>query len=148
MTEAERLEMVGIRLPASLTEELDAKAKEMDCSRSVLIRSILREFLDDARIVRLDDYLAEAAEAQFRISVLHGTPRESDTSVVVESDDPEFLSWMCACEYFMSMTAEKSGLPFDEALCKLCEGAHEYENKILRLRGARGPAGIGVLTPV
>ena len=48
-------------------------------------------------------------------------------------DDPELPSWKLACEYFMTKTAERSGIAFDEALCQLCEGAHKYETKILRL---------------
>lgn len=136
MKKAETLEKVGIRFPPSLTEQLDAKAKEMDCSRSVLIRSILWEFLNQAKIIRLEDHIAESAEAQFRISVISRQPTGSKTTVVVESNGAEFISWMCACEYFMMMTAERSGLGFDDALCQLCEGAHKYVTKILRLPDA------------
>lgn len=133
--EKEPLEDVEIRFPRSLTEQLDAKAKEMDCSRSVLIRAILWEFISQAKVIDLGAYITESAEAQFRISVVKGRPTESDVSVSVESSDAEFIHWMCACEYFMSMTAEKSGKDFDEALWLLCEGAHKYDNKILRLHG-------------
>ena len=131
--EKERLDSVGVRLPASLTEQIDAKAKEMDCSRSVLMRSILWEFMSQSKITDMGDYIEDLAEAQFRISVLKGRPAENEVKIVVECTESQFIHWMCACEYFMSMTAEKSGLPFDEALCKLCEGAHRYDNKILRL---------------
>ncbi len=129
----ERLDHVGVRLPASLTKQLDAKAKEMDCSRSVLIRSILWEFISQSKITKMDNYITGSADAQFRISVVEGQPTEDQAQIIVESSDAEFIHWMCACEYFMNMTAEKSGLGFDEALCKLCEGAHKYDNKILRL---------------
>jgi len=134
MTKPERLENFGIRFPRSLTEELDAKAKEMDCSRSVLIRSILWDFLNEAKIIRLDEYMAESADAQFRISVARGTPTEGEATVMVEATDADYTTWRLACEYFLSMTAKKSGIEdFDEALCVLCDGADKYENKILRL---------------
>lgn len=131
--EPERLEKVGIRFPRSLTEQLDTMAKDMDCSRSVLIRSILWNFLQDAKTIKFQEGIAQSAEAQFRISVIPGQPRESGAMIIVESNKAEFVSWMCACEYFMTMTAQKSGLGFDEALSKLCEGAHTYVSKILRL---------------
>lgn len=50
-----------------------------------------------------------------------------------EGDSDLYTLRMCACEYFMNMTAKASRVGYDEALCQLCKGSKQYYNKVISL---------------
>lgn len=58
-------------------------------------------------------------------------------SVKVESEGHSDLLTLriCACEYFMNMTAKLSNLSYDMALSQLCSGSRQYDNKVITLPG-------------
>ena len=41
---------------------------------------------------------------------------------------PPFVYWMMMAEYVLHVTALESGLPYDEALAKLLEGANKWRD--------------------
>ena len=58
-------------------------------------------------------------------------PGEDKARVVIGVNDDvktEFAAWMCACEYFLHKTAQKSGAGYEKALELLCQGAMTYKD--------------------
>ena len=46
-----------------------------------------------------------------------------------DGQEPPFVYWMAMTEYLLFLTANKSGLPFEDALAKLVEGARTWVDK-------------------
>jgi len=63
--------------------------------------------------------------------ILQVTKQSNWANVIVEvlaagQAENNFSYWIPACEYFMSVVAKNSKLPFDEALQTLVKGAKTY----------------------
>lgn len=66
----------------------------------------------------------------FKILVFD-SPEDDKAKVVIGiSDDVDttFTAWMCACEYFLHKTAQKSNAGYEKALELLCQGAMTYKD--------------------
>lgn len=73
---------------------------------------------------------------EFRITVSH-EDNFRRAFVKVESNGPlPYIYWMCACEYFLHQTAERS-VDYEAALKALSEGAKSYKTKVIRVDGGK-----------
>lgn len=67
---------------------------------------------------------------EFLIAVDELEDGKAKVTITPDKDDvdDDFYFWMCACEYLLHLTAQKSRAGYEKALELLCKGAMTYKS--------------------
>lgn len=69
---------------------------------------------------------------QFIIEVVPTSGDAAEVHISIDGDtEPPFVAWMCAAEYLMHLTAQKSNAGYEGALELLVKGAMTWRHKEL-----------------
>jgi len=72
--------------------------------------------------------MSKPQEETFVINVQMMPSLEKKARVTIDVATCPFEFWMCACEYMLHKTAQKSNAGYEKALELLCKGAMTYKD--------------------
>lgn len=69
---------------------------------------------------------------KFEITVEYYPHKNTYARAIISVNDCPFIFWMCACEYLMHKTAQKSNAGYEKAMELLVKGAMTYKDQALK----------------
>ena len=76
--------------------------------------------------------MANKQVEEFVITVEYYPDENQYVRAIISVNDCPFIFWMCACEYLIHITAQKSNAGYEKALELLAKGAMTYKNQALK----------------